>query len=112
MPLISNGTGFDPGVTQVLWVTSESYISKNPEVVKAFAEAVEKSNAYAAEHLDEVREIVPSYMKGTDEIASKLLLPQYTTTIDDSTFDVYNDLMVGLDLIKEPVSPSDAIYKP
>lgn len=112
VPLISNGTGFDPGVTQVLWVTSESYISKNPEVVKAFAEAVEKSNAYAAEHLDEVREIVPSYMKGTDEIASKLLLPQYTTTIDDSTFDVYNDLMVGLDLIKEPVSPSDAIYKP
>jgi NitT/TauT family transport system substrate-binding protein len=111
-PLVSNGTGFDPGVTQVIWVASEKYISQNPKVVQAFAAAIAKSNAYAQAHPDEVRKIVPTYMKGTDAIASTMLLPEYTTAIDTGVFDVYENIMSGLGVIKKKVSVADAVYHP
>jgi len=110
--LLSNGTGFDPGVTQVIWVASEKYISDNPDVVKAFAAAIEKSNTYAQEHPEEVRKIVPSYMKVPEKIASSMFLPEYTSTIDTSVFDVYSKIMSELGLIKKSVSASDAVYQP
>lgn len=110
--LVSNGVGFDPGVTQVIWVSSEKYISQHPKVVKAFASAIKKSNAYAQAHPDEVRKIVPTYMKGTEAIASTTLLPEYTTAIDTGVFDVYENIMSGLGQIKKKVSASDAIHQP
>lgn len=110
--LVSNGAGFEPGVTQVIWVASEKYIKQNPEVVKAFALAMEKSNSYAQAHPDEVRKIVPTYMKGTDKIASTMLLPEYTSTIDPGVFDVYGKIMSDRDLIKKTVTAADAVHQP
>lgn len=107
--LIANGTGFKPGVTQVIWVASEKYISQNPKVVKAFAGAIKKSNEYAQAHPDEVRKIVPSYMSGTEKIASTILLPSYTTTIDPSAFEVYNKIMLSRKIIKKEITASDAV---
>lgn len=110
--LIPNGTGFDPGVTQVIWVATEKYIAENPKIVKAFAQAMAKSNAYAQKHPEEVRKIVPTYMKGTDKIAATILLPEYTSKIDSSAFDVYSKIMSERDLIKKPVPASEAVYQP
>jgi NitT/TauT family transport system substrate-binding protein len=111
-PLVSNGMGFAPGVTQVIWISSEKYISQHPKVVQAFAAAIKKSNAYAQAHPDEVRKIVPTYMKGTEPIASTILLPEYTTAIDTGVFGVYENIMSGLGQIKKKVSASDAVYQP
>lgn len=107
--LLSNGEGFDPAATQVIWVASESYIAKNPKIVDAFRRAVIKSNKYAQANPDEVRKIVPTYMEGTEKVADKILLPQYTTTIDQKVFDVYNDLLTELKVTKKPVDGKDAV---
>ncbi len=108
--LLSNGTGFDPGVTQVIWIASEKYIAENPAVVKAFAGAVTRGNEYAKAHPDEVRKVVPTYMKGTESIAASLLLPEYTTTIDPKVFEVYGKIMTDRGLIKKNVTAADAVY--
>ncbi|MCD9199944.1 ABC transporter substrate-binding protein [Aeromicrobium wangtongii] len=107
--LLSNGEGFDPAATQVIWIASESYIAKNPKIVKAFRRAVVKSNEYAQANPDEVRKIVPSYMEGTDKVADKILLPQYTTTIDQKVFSVYNDLLTEFKVTKKSVDGKEAV---
>lgn len=59
------------------WFTTEDYISKNKDVVNRFARAVDKSNAYAREHSDEIRALVPTYLKIDEQLAKDMALPRY-----------------------------------
>ena len=59
------------------WFTTQTYIDSNPEVVDAFARAVDKSNAYARENSDEIREFVPTYLEIDPQIAQEMALPRF-----------------------------------
>jgi NitT/TauT family transport system substrate-binding protein len=59
------------------WFTIQPYIGQNQCVVDAFARAVDKSNSYAREHTDEVREFVPSYLEVDPETAQAMAMPRY-----------------------------------
>ena len=65
---------FDPDQHIASWFTTQEQIDSNPEVVGAFARAVEKSNAYARENSEEVREIVPKYLDIDPQTAQDMAL--------------------------------------
>jgi NitT/TauT family transport system substrate-binding protein len=59
------------------WFTTQNYIDSNPDVVDAFARAVDRSNAYASKHTDEIRDFVPSYLDVDPKVAQKMALPRF-----------------------------------
>ena len=65
---------FEPDQHIASWFTTQDYIDSNPEVVDAFARAVDKSNAYARENSEEVREIVPTYLDIDPQLAQDMAL--------------------------------------
>lgn len=59
------------------WFTTQQYIDSNPDIVEAFARAVDKSNAYARDNSDEIREFVPTYLDIDPQTAQDMALPRF-----------------------------------
>ena len=57
------------------YFTTQEYVDKNPEVVAAFQRAMEKSNQYARDNPDEVRQILTTYTEIPQEVVSEIGLP-------------------------------------
>jgi NitT/TauT family transport system substrate-binding protein len=67
------------------WFTTQQYIDSDEDVVQRFARAVDKSNAYAQGHSDEVRNYVTKYLDIERSTAQEMALPGYpegTTTVE------------------------------
>jgi NitT/TauT family transport system substrate-binding protein len=67
------------------WFTTQQYIDSDEDVVQRFARAVDKSNAYAQQHSDEVRSYVTKYLDIEAKTAQEMALPGYpegTTTVE------------------------------
>jgi NitT/TauT family transport system substrate-binding protein len=59
------------------WFTTQQYIAGQAETARKFARAVDKSNAYARAHTDEIRAFVPSYLQVDAGVAQRMGLPNY-----------------------------------
>jgi NitT/TauT family transport system substrate-binding protein len=76
------------------YFTTADYLRNNPDVVKRFTAAINKSLTYASEHPDEVRAILPSYTKIDKAVADKLNLPRWTPQIDLASMELLGSFMV------------------
>jgi NitT/TauT family transport system substrate-binding protein len=83
-----------PRLMIAAYFTTTDYAQKNPEVVKRFTAAINKSLTYASEHPDEARAILLTYTKIDKAIADKLNLPLWTPQINRDSINVLADLMV------------------
>jgi NitT/TauT family transport system substrate-binding protein len=85
------------------YFTSTGYAEDNPEVVAAFAGAMNESLEYAQAHPEEARQAVMSYTDIDAELAGQLVLPDWPSEINQDSAGVLNDLAVDDGLIEEPV---------
>lgn len=76
------------------YFTTKDYAKNNPDVVKRFVAAINKSLSYTAEHPDEARAILLTYTKIEKAIADKLNLPLWSPQINKESIGVLADLMV------------------
>jgi NitT/TauT family transport system substrate-binding protein len=83
-----------PSVMIAAYFTTTDYAQHNPEVVKHFTAAMNKSLTYASEHPDEARAILLTYTKIDKAIADKLNLPKWTPQIDRASVDTLAEFMV------------------
>jgi NitT/TauT family transport system substrate-binding protein len=83
-----------PNMMLAAYFTTPEYAQKNPEVVKRFTAAINKSLTYASEHPDEARAILLTYTRIDKAIADKLNLPLWTPHIDRESMSIVADLMV------------------
>jgi len=63
------------------YFTSENYRKANASVVDRFRRAMNKSLEYAQTHPDEVRKILPTYIKITQQVADQVVLPEWSKDI-------------------------------
>ena len=61
------------------YFVSQSYKSQHPDVVAKFQRAINKALDYAQAHSDEVRQILPTYIKITPQAAQHLVLPEWSS---------------------------------
>lgn len=61
--------------------TSRSLAESDPELVTRFRNAMIKSQEYAAEHLDEVRAIIPEFSEVPSDVAQQMALPTYSSSV-------------------------------
>ncbi len=71
-----------PKMMIAVYFTSVKYANENPDIVKRFKAAITESLAYADQHTDEVRQIIPTYTRITPEIAAKITLPRWPTEMN------------------------------
>jgi NitT/TauT family transport system substrate-binding protein len=81
------------------YFTTRDYQQKNPDVVKRFTQAVNKSLVYASEHPDEARAILLSYTKIDKAVVDKLNLPLWTPQIGRDSLNRIAELMVDDKLV-------------
>jgi NitT/TauT family transport system substrate-binding protein len=83
-----------PSLMIAAYFTTTDYARANPDVVKRFTAAINKSLSYASEHPDEARAALLTYTKIDKAITDKLNLPRWTPQIDRASVDVLADFMV------------------
>jgi NitT/TauT family transport system substrate-binding protein len=63
------------------YFTSQSFAASEPDVVGRFRQAMNESLAYAQDHPDEVRRILPTYLNLKPEVAAHVVLPEWSTDV-------------------------------
>ncbi|MDT0266709.1 ABC transporter substrate-binding protein [Streptomyces sp. DSM 44915] len=61
-------------LTVSAWYTSGAFVEDNPETVEAFRAAVREAYAYAREHEDEVRAVIPTFTEISPEVAESITI--------------------------------------
>lgn len=74
-------------------LVATSYAKANPELVKEFQKALKQSVDHARNNPDEVRAIVPTYMKIDPAIAGRLALPDYVPEVSIAATETLAKLM-------------------
>ncbi|KRV47866.1 hypothetical protein AQ490_05770 [Wenjunlia vitaminophila] len=90
------------------WFVAERYAADNPEVVKRFTTALEKSLRYAEEHPDEARATLDSYLKLDEGVSAAVTLPGWDPTTSRDEIENLAKLTVDAGLIDD-LKPLDAL---
>lgn len=92
---------------------TEQFVDANPNTAAKVARAVEKANADLAKDPEVVRQMVPTYTQTSQEIADQMQLPDWEPGYPTAEkIQVWNDVMVDLGSIQEPVDLDEMVLKP
>jgi NitT/TauT family transport system substrate-binding protein len=101
-----------PDLTVATYFTSKQYAEKNPDVVKRFARAMNKSLNYAQSHRDAVRQVLLTYTKIPKEAAAKIKLPIWHSDLNRPTIEQLSQLSKKYGLIKTEPNLDELIQQP
>jgi ABC-type nitrate/sulfonate/bicarbonate transport system substrate-binding protein len=83
------------GVSGVLWVAKKDYAAKNPDVLEAFADAVEEAGHVVNKDRDLARKVAATFMTVEPEVIKVMRFPTFTDTVSDfSSLERLADLAV------------------
>ena len=96
------------------FMTTSGYSAENPEVVAAFARALERGAELAESDPQQVVDVLPTYTQLTPELASRMTLPEWLDDRAPSTdrAEVTQEAMLDFGFIDEPVDDLDALVAP
>jgi NitT/TauT family transport system substrate-binding protein len=78
-------------------------------VIDRFVRAMNKSLDYAQSHPDIVRQVVPTYTKIPKDVAAKIQLPQWSSTLNRPSIQQTADLAQKYGFIKDKPDMGDLI---
>lgn len=93
------------------FVVTEPYAAQNKEAVSRFAKAMSESSAYANDHLDEVRQVIPSFTKISADLAGEINMPVFESELDPASIQQVIDLMVRYGYIDESIDAETLIAR-
>ena len=101
-----------PHLPVAQYLTTEKYISENPDVVRRFTTAMNKSLSYAQSHSDEVRAIIPTYTEIDKKTAQQIQLPTFSPKPNRAAERTIANYMVRYKLIPEVPNLDELNYTP
>jgi len=84
-PLVSNFVESFPGTTIGYYITSGAFAEQNPEVVAGFQRAMDRSNEFATENPDRVREVIVENLEIDPELVDLTNLAVYAPGLDEQS---------------------------
>jgi NitT/TauT family transport system substrate-binding protein len=99
--LFDNLTETYPKLQIAQYFTTETYKKANAEVVENFVAGINESMEYAAAHPEEVRTVLGTYTKLTPEVAAKVVLPAWPTSLDKDSTTAVGDAAKKYGTLKE-----------
>ncbi|WP_182357689.1 ABC transporter substrate-binding protein [Tomitella gaofuii] len=100
---------FTPGGTYSLLFTAEPFVETNPELVRRFADAIDRASVDAQNDPEEVRRVLVEYGKVDPAVAEEMTLPGYGPRLDVDALDDMSTVMVELGFMPEPVDAAQAV---
>jgi len=85
------------------YFTSEQLQQSDPDLVERFTEAMNESLEYAEENPDAAREIITEYTDIEPQVADQMVLPRWSSDINDETVQLMAELAHEDGLVEEPV---------
>ncbi|MFC9934732.1 ABC transporter substrate-binding protein [Glutamicibacter sp. NPDC127525] len=101
--LSANFAEFDPELDVAGYFTSAQYAQENPEVAQKFTRAMNKSLDYAQQNPDEVRDIVGTYTKISEEVRAEMVLPRFRTDFNREAVQKLGDAAQSYGTLSKPV---------
>jgi NitT/TauT family transport system substrate-binding protein len=101
-----------PDLINGVYVTSEEYIDKNPDVVDRFVRAMNRSVEYAAAHPDEVRGSLPAFTAIKPALAEEIRLPSLDAEIDRGSIELNADLALRYRIIERAPTVEELVRSP
>lgn len=89
---------------------TESYIERNPAVVKAFQDAVAQTARYITDNPDEYRAALPAIAKLSPELAPTVNIPVWGERVDIESLRFLAEHMVSYGLLDELPDVDAAVY--
>lgn len=89
------------------WMSTETFMSENPGVIDSFVRAMNRSTEYAAQHQDEIRNIIPTYTRVKVGLASRVRLPVFDSTLDPEMVDIISQHLLKYGITDKAVSAAD-----
>jgi len=80
--LASNFVDTAPDLTVALYFTSQGTLTAQPQLAAGFTEAIKESMRYAAQHPEEVRDVVGTYTQINDTVRIAMILPSWPEDIN------------------------------
>ncbi|WP_040166450.1 ABC transporter substrate-binding protein [Microbacterium gorillae] len=96
-----NFTDFTPDLDIAGFFTNTKTVSENPDLVKKFQTAMNKSLEFAQANPDKVRAIILTYTKLTKETVDELDLPVFRTEVNKDSLKTLADAAVKYGTIKK-----------
>lgn len=90
-----------PDLMVAAYFTTTSYAGKNPDVVRRFTAAMQKSLQYASDHPDEARAALATYTKISADVAAKITLPKWPSEVNRQSTQTLADLVLQDKLISK-----------
>jgi NitT/TauT family transport system substrate-binding protein len=100
-----------PNFTVATYFANKEYIAKNPDVIKRFVRAMNKSLEYSQQHPEAVRNAVPTYTKIPAKAAENMVLPTWKADLNEATIQQTIDLAAKYGFIDEKPSLDDLIHR-
>jgi len=95
------------------WATSQQFIDENPEAVQQFIDAHTEAIEYAADHVDEARAAIPTFMEVTPEQAQNAVLGvDYNPELNTDSVEKFMELMKKHEFITDEVPLDQLVYTP
>lgn len=97
-----------PGVPQLVYVASQSYVKSHPDVVRAFADAVAKANSSLENNDAEIRAIAKTSTATSASDLNSIILPVFSPpTVSSTALRNLQSLMVKYGALKDafPIAP-------
>lgn len=101
-----------PGFVEATMVATESFLKENPEVGAKFARAMQKTMKLGADNPEEIRDMLPTYLRIDEDVLRDLALPVFHTELNTASIQEQIDLATRYGYIKKPISMADIIWKP
>jgi NitT/TauT family transport system substrate-binding protein len=94
------------------YVAKRSWLSKNPEIAKAFQEALHDSVAYYATHEDDFRNVIQKMTKLDAKLTARMVLPAYGQEPTRDGIELLVQEMKAQRFINADYSVTDLIWSP
>ena len=94
------------------YISTDSFVTKNPKTAAAFQRAITKAQGLAAGDRKQVEKVLPGYAKVDAPTAAKLALPAYPTSVDPAQLQRLADLMLQQGLVKTAIDARSVIFTP
>jgi len=111
-PVLANFAEGFPNSTLGYYITSREFAEENPDVVAAFQRAMDRSNEYASENHDKLRELAVSKIGLAEDIASKIEFATFKPGLDTESVETYGKAAVDYGIISEEPDYSSLFVTP
>lgn len=101
-----------PDLSVATYFTSNQYAQQNPEVLKRFATAMNKSLDYTQKNPDAARKVLSEYTEIPPEAIAKIKLPKWSSTLNRDTIELQAKLAEKYGLIKSQPDLDELIKEP